>query len=193
MIPFSLISQLSLIALSVALVVTYVKPTLSEISDTQDKISLYQTEIENISRVNAKLANIASAVDSVSVDDHRRLLTYMPDTVDTIAVPRDLEAMASEAGVIVRRISYEGAIPVTPDVAGNIDSNLPEPHSFIFEFEGSYDQIKQMTSFFEVNQYPLEVKEMVVRKLDGGFLTATVKLYTYDRSLPASTLQTLAQ
>ena len=193
MIPYGLLSQISLIVIAGALTITYIKPTFTTISDVQDKISTYQEEKTKVAAVNQTLATLVNDVDSVSLDDHKRLLTYMPDEVDTIAVPRDIEAIATDAGVLIRNIDYEGALKVPTSAEGLSDQNTAEPHSFIIQFEGSYEQLKKILSSFEQNHYPLEVTEMEVRKKEGGFLDTTVKLITYDRTPPPTGVQPALQ
>ena len=192
MIPYGLLSQISLIIVAVALTLTYVKPMFVKISDVQDKIALYQEEKDKVSAVNQKLATLVQQVNAVSLEDQKRLLTYMPNSVDTIAVPRDIEAIAAEAGVLVRSITYGGPIAI-PVADGQVTSSTPEPHAFLIEFESSYEQLKAVLTSFEQNHYPLEVSEMEVRKLEGGFIGSSVKIITYDRTLPVVEAQPALQ
>ena len=193
MIPYGLLSQISLIVIAAALTMTYIKPMFVKISDIQDKIALYQQETQKVSAVNQTLATLVQQVNSVPLEDQKRLLTYMPDAVDTIAVPRDIEAIGAKAGVAIRSISYEGPVAVPVDLTDPTSSSAPEPHSFVVDFESSYGQLKEMLSYFEQNHYPLEVSEMEVRKIEGGFISTTIKLITYDRNLPVVEVQPALQ
>lgn len=187
MIPYGLFSQISLIVISVAILFTYIKPSFEVMGDTQDKILTYQEEIAKVSLVNQKLQALVSDVESVSSEDHRRLLAYMPDSVDSVSVPRDLQAIASEANVLVRSIEYEG--PMKETVVGVeaavAESNQSERHTFKLSFEGSYDQIKRILQSLEANHYPLEVREMTITKVEGGFLNVDMNIMTYDSMLPS--------
>lgn len=199
MIPYGIFSQTLFMVLSIALVVTYIKPTLTEIGATQDKIETYVTEIDKVSTVNARLASLVSSYDNISQADRLRLLAYMPDEVDTIAVPRDLVAIATQAGVIVRSVKYEGSpktsgSDVVSDLAvfdPSVDPELesvdkkPDGHKFSVDFEGSYAQLKSMLAMMEENVYPLEIYSLDVNRSEGGFLTVKMDIVTYDRILPA--------
>lgn len=193
MMPTGLFSQIALVVLSFGIIFTYIKPVLSEVGALQDTVTVYQTERQKVSEVNQKLESVASAVNAISADDQRRLLTYIPDQVDTVAVPRDLSSIAQATGVILTQIKYEGSegdatsgfvdpasIPVTSSGA----NTRPEAHEFSFQFEASYEQIKAVLRAIEKNAYPLEVKEMIIEKTDGGFLNVNMKLTTYDRLPP---------
>lgn len=198
MIPYGLFSQILFMLLSVTLVFTYIKPAFSEIDATQDKIETYVTEIDKVSLVNSKLASLVSAYNNTSQSDRLKLLTYMPDEVDTIAVPRDLFAIATQAGVIVRNIEYGGSLDdedgeVSSDLMlfdpaaepiPTVPSNESEKHLFTMSFEGSYAQVKTVLSLLEENAYPLEVHQMDVSRSEGGFLTVEMDIVTYDRTLP---------
>ncbi len=194
MMPTGLFSQIALIVLSVGIIFTYITPTLDEVKKTQDTIGVYQTEQAKVSDVTAKLDQVASRLNSISTDDQRRLLTYMPDTVDTVAVPRDIKAIADKSGLILDQIKYVGAeepiansgfvdtsvIPTTPQ-----DQNAAEAHTFAVDFEASYEQVKQFLGDLEKNAYPLEVHDLVIKKAEGGFLSVGLKVVTYDRIKPA--------
>lgn len=193
--PTGLFSQIALIVLSFGIIFTYIKPALGEIGTLQDDIAVYQTERQKVVAVNQKLDRVSSAVNAVGADDQRRLLTYIPDQVDAVAVPRDLNSIAQTAGVILSQIKYEGPQESTAPT-GFVDPSLlpvtsdfmdfkPEAHVFSFEFEASYEQVKAVLAAIEKNAYPLEVHEMNIEKNEGGFLSVTMRLITYDRLPPA--------
>lgn len=192
MIPKGLFSQIALILLSLLIIFTYVKPSLLTTKTIQDKITLYQQQRLKISTVNDKLEKLKSTVDAVNEDDKHRLLTYMPNTVDTIAVPRDISFITSQAGVIVKDIKYAGPLKHIVGEATNMPlEGTPDIHIFNLRVEGSYDQIKQLLTFFEENTYPLEVHELKIVKKEGGFLDADMQVYTYNRAFPAKEVGTI--
>ena len=185
MIPIGLFSQLMIIVLSVLIIFTYVKPSLTEMKSTQDTIATYEQEQTKVADVNEKLSRHTSAVENISDEDTRRLLSYMPNEVDTIAVPRDIKAMTDEVGVILKDIKYQGASkPPIGEAVADQQITLPKAHIFNLMVEGSYSQLKQLFTRFEQNAYPLEVRELTITKQEGGFLQATMQLQTYNRLLP---------
>ncbi len=191
--PTGLFSQIALIILSVGIIFTYITPTLDEIKKTQDTITVYKTEREKVSDVNLKLDQIASRLNSINTDDQKKLLTYMPDSVDTVAVPRDIKAIADKNGLILKQIKYVGpqeaaeqSTFVDPGMIAALpaESTDPEAHTFAVEFEAAYEQIKQFLGDLEQNGYPLEVHDLVIEQTEGGFLSVKMKVVTYDRIIP---------
>lgn len=188
MIPYGLFSQLATIALSIAVIFTYVKPAFTEISQTQDKIAIYEGEQAKVSEVNNTLAELVAAMDALPTDDERRLRTYLPDSVDTIAVPRDLNSIANQAGVLVSDISYKGqdefvTDQIDPMTGLPIPANptgAPVSHTFTIGFEGSYSQIKEVVKMLEENDYPLEIHELSITKSEGGLLVVDMEIVTYS-------------
>lgn len=184
--PIGFFSQLMLFILSIMVIVTYVKPELGEMKSVQDKIASYKEERQKVSAVNATLSDLKNRVMSVSAEDNKRLLTYMPNTVDTLAIPRDIKAMSDEAGVIVKDIKYDGAAqPPVGEALVLSDQLEPQAHTFSLVLEGSYAQLKQMFASFEQNAYPLEVRKLTMVRQKGGFLQALVDVQTYNRRLPS--------
>ena len=195
MIPNGLFTQIALVILSVGIVVTYIKPAFEGVAEVQDQITAFQTEREKIDQVNLQLKTLTASAESVSLDDKERLLTYMPNSVDTIAVPRDLTFIAQEAGVILKDVSYGGvpneAVDEEAVSAFELSAN-PSPHMLSLTVQGNYSQIKNLFAVLEQNNYPLEVHNLEIQKVEGGFLEATVDIVTYERFLPADVDEVVA-
>lgn len=185
MIPKGLFSQLVMIGLAVGIVVTYVQPTLASIQETQADTQMYRVERQKIVAVNALLVSQVSRLDSITALDQRRLLTYLPDQVDQIGISRVIEVIAQQAGVLVKQIRYEG---VQDSYLRSTEAALgahPTPYIFRLGVDGTYPQIKELLRFFEQNEFPLEVHNLTIAVLDGGFLSAELELVTYSNQLPA--------
>ncbi len=181
MIPSGLFTQIIMLVLSVGIVFAYVQPAFSTIGEIQDDISVYQIEREKVASVNAQLQTLVDKMLSVSPQDRVALLSYIPDTVDTVAVPRDLQAMAEAAGLILRTV----ASVETTDM--QLDSEVLEsttPYGFQVSVEGSYLQIKSFLLLIEKNNYPLEIHSFTMQPLEGGFMSATLQIVTHGH-LPA--------
>ena len=186
MLPKGLFSQIAVSLLSVLVIFTYIKPALLETKSIQDKITLYEEQQQKVSTVNNKLTTLKSTIDGIDEADKHRLLTYMPNSVDTIAVPRDLSFMVEKAGLILEDVKYTGTqkLPVAGETAGASSDNDPRISIFTLSVAGSYGQVKQLLSFLEQNEYPLEVHDLRITKGEGGFLDVSIEIYTYSRALP---------
>ena len=185
MIPKGLFVQIGLLLLSVAIIFTYIRPTFAGIGATQDDIAVYQQEADQISEVNSKLQTMVALVDSISIEDKDRLTTYIPNQIDTIMIPRDLEAISTQSGLLFNAVSYTGKSSKGQKVndlgvATAQDANTPFGHSFSLNVSGSYQQLKSFFAALEENEYPLEVYSLTVAPAEGGFLTADMQLITYS-------------
>lgn len=182
MIPKSFYSQITTIALAVAVVITYVNPTFESIGLMQDDIGTYQVERNKVIAVNSKLANLLSGVDSVTNEEKKRLSVYLPNSVDDIAVQRDLWYIVQGSGVYFNNLSYEGVSEQlsATNVPGSDSPNVkPLAHQFSLAVEGTYVQIKNLLSLLEQNEYPFEVREVSIQPIEGGFLTVQLQLFTF--------------
>jgi len=182
-----LISQTLIIGLSVAIVFLYIRPAFQEIGSVQEQIDEYGTQRQKIEQVNAELEQRVAISESINPRNLERLRTYMPKFVDDIAVMRDLEFIAEEAGVVLDTISYDGS--GDSDRERGEDDGLgdlaPTPHDFSLSVTGTYSQIKTLFSLLEQNEYPLEVWSASIAPLSGGFLGADIEVVTYaDEEVP---------
>lgn len=185
MIPRGLFTEIVIILLATGIIFTYIQPTFDEITKTQEDIMLFRTESEKISAVNEQLSDLVAQVESISSEDRRKLLTYLPDTVDTVDIPRTLSFMAEDAGVILGQVSYVGVNKKSPEA----DAEAPVSHEFSMDVSGTYEQIKNLLSMMERNEYPLEIRSLSISTQEGGFLNAQLQITTYSQYEPeASTL-----
>lgn len=180
MISSGLFSQIGMIAISVGIILTYIKPTLSNISTIQDDIYLYQTKFESVEAVNNKLASLVSRLESASSEDKNRLTTFMPDSIDRIDIPRDLYIIAKEAGLYYVDSKYLSTEQKNKGTSKVDDEHVPNGHLVQLSVEGTYAQIKYLFFLLERNDYLLELDNLSITKLDGGFLEASVTLKTYS-------------
>ncbi len=182
MIPKGLFTQIAMVILAGGIIFTYIKPEFTEISDVQDNIEVYKTEREKVSSVNLKLASLVATLDDISPDDQHRLFTYLPDTVDDIAILRDLLLISLESGVLYKDASYAGDSKKSKRSSNNRSSAelLPLKQEVTLSVEGTYSQLKNLFTLIEQNHYPLEVHAITVAQVDEEFLGATITLVTYS-------------
>lgn len=182
MIPKGLFTQIAMIVVSGGIIITYVQPMFAEIGETQNDIAVYREEQKKVAQVNQQLATLSARLDQISALDQRKLLTYMPDRVDNIAVPRILQFIAQEAGVIFVTVSYG---EVADDLASSYSRNeaYPVPHTFDVTVEGTYSQIKRFLRLLEQNEFPLEAHGLNIQVVEGGLLSAQVRVITYAHNL----------
>lgn len=191
MIPTGLFSQIGMIIISVGIIFTYIQPTLSGISLIQDDIFLYQTKFGKVAGVNDRLDSLVDGVRRVSTEDRNRLNTFLPDSVDGIDVSRDLFIIAKEAGLLYVDSQYltdESSVN-SRSVNNSSDDFVPDGHLLELSVEGTYDQIKRLFSLLEKSDYLLELDNLNVSKLEGGFLEAVITLRTYSYKLPEANKQ----
>jgi len=181
MLSKNLFIQIAMIIISIGIIVTFVEPTFSEIGGLQDDIAVYQTERQKVSSVNAQLDSLITVLNTVATDDQRRLVTYMPDEVDTINVVRDLSLISDEAEVVYISAAYVGEATsnTEQDDSGEAEFVQPQEYTFDLSIEGTYEQIKNLFGLLEQNNYPIDVQTLSIQMKDGGFLTADMGLSVY--------------
>lgn len=178
MILNGLFSQIIVAVVAVGIMVTYVRPTLTDIGDLQSSIATYREETSKVDDVNAQLSALVADADQLSTEDRRALRTFLPDSVDAVAIPRDIKFIADEAGVFLRRASYQGES--LDFFAGLEDKEVrPRAHGFNVQLEGTYEQVKEFIALTEQNNYPLQINTMNLSGAENGFINANFTLVTF--------------
>jgi Tfp pilus assembly protein PilO len=194
MIPKGLFTQIILLIVSFAIIPTFIKPTFSSIAETQDKIARYQDERAKVQEVNLQLNQQLEVLESISATDHRKLLVYMPDQVDPIAVMRALKVMTDQSGLIFNDVTPESMdeTQTRPSRRTNTEASAQKEddgtkayqYPFTLNVKGSYGQIKNLISTIEQNEYPLEVHGLDIIGSEGGLLEANMRVVTYSHQPP---------
>ncbi|MCA9361984.1 hypothetical protein KC906_01285 [Candidatus Kaiserbacteria bacterium] len=181
MIPKGLFTQIGMMIIAVGIALTYVQPAFDDIKSVQDDIARFQQERQKVADVNQLLNRLVTDMENVSPNDRLRLLTYMPDAVDSIAVSRDLLFITRESGALYKNVQFSesGGSRSSNNRTGIDNSGLPTPHHFSLSVEGTYNQVKKLFELIEQNNYPLEVHNTDISVMEGGFLNVNVELVAY--------------
>lgn len=198
--PYSLLTQLALIVIAIALVFTYIRPNLTEVTAIQDEIYEYSDAVGKAQELNNQLRELISLKNSFSVNDVAALEQFLPTEIDAPQVMRDIEFLVDQNEVTLVAISFDenmNSIPLPVDeFAEGVDPNSSEvnlatmPHSdFVLTVNGQYAEIKAFLLALESNDYPLEIvsMELVRSESDGStvntarnpFLDVNLRLRVY--------------
>lgn len=181
---FSLVTQIGMIAAAVAIVVLYIEPKITSIRQTQDLTSSYELETQNVSQVNESLKAKIAAIETIAPQDALALARYVPDTVDEIAVLKDISTVLEMQSVSDFDLKYQGN-NVGTEVEGEVASEFGAvtEHYFLVSFETGYDQLKSVLAQLETNNYLLQVSNLKITDTKEGVLKADVSLTTFSRLL----------
>ncbi len=170
----SFFTQIVMTVVALGVIFFYVHPTFTRIGDTQKAIQSYQVEIEKVDGVNRQLAEFTRRLDQISQSDTISLMTYLPDTVDHMAVSADILNMAVEADVFLESIrSTEG-------VSNGANTKVTIEHTFSLSIVGTYENIKAFLAKLEENNYPLETHNLVLSASETDLMKATLSVVTYS-------------
>lgn len=182
--------QLALIIISVVIIATYIKPEFETLKSTQDQAAEYQVALDNAASFQAEINRIESAIESIPSAQRAALDTYLPESVDTVAVMKDIVAIASRNQMQVTSVSSEGdESDTTADstVAAqgqsfDIERNfVVDTSQFQLNVQGTYDKFKTFLADLERNKYPLEVVSAeFTTDTEGSLYDFSLTLETYS-------------
>lgn len=160
---FTLITQVVLLTLSVAIIFLFIKPALAEIKIIQDDLLVYSDAVAKASEYNDQLQKLITDRDSFSQADLEKLEQFVPTTIDTIAIMHEIENIfASSAIKITSLIAKASTAPVAEiyvegEIAPQDSQAQTASQDFEIKFNGDYDALKTMLGILEANARLLEV------------------------------------
>jgi len=89
----SLITHVVMVVIAVSIGFLYIQPTIESIKANQVTASVFKGELDKVNGVNALLDERFTSVGNIASQSKQRLTTFMPDSIDKIAVMRTLEAI----------------------------------------------------------------------------------------------------
>ena len=170
----SFFTQIVMTAIALGLLFFYVHPTFTNIGDIQKSIQLYQNEIEKVMEVNAKLKSHTERLNGMLQSDLASLMTYMPNTVDDMAVSADILNMAVEADVYLESVRFNKGVSTAAA------ARPTTKHTFVLGITGTYENIKSFLAKLEMNNYPLEIHNFVLSASETDLMKANLSVVTYS-------------
>ena len=171
------IIQIILIALSLVMVFTIIRPMFTGIRDDQNEVQRFKQAVDAADQFNARLDDLRQRANSFGSEDLAALDLFLPSTIDVLSVSRDIVAIAEQNQLLVQSVTKvetseevvtENGNVVDPmdemDGTGIKSRTLEEEASentvsqrFALSATGTYDQMKQMLRDMERNAYPLRL------------------------------------
>jgi len=165
--------QVILIIISVVIIYMVIKPKFEEIAINQNETAKYYDAVVKVNDYNAKLQELISRANSMPRADRLALNKFLPDSINSTTVARDISNIVKKNGLILLDISAGDLVTVSVNDAGVMqsvdgvivmeDTLTREARSnlnrqiFTLSAVGSYEQMKVMLSDFERNAYPLRL------------------------------------
>lgn len=181
---FSLITQIGMILVSSTIVVMYIQPKISTIRETQDAITNYERETQNVSQINETLKTKISEIEAIAPQDVAALNRFLPNQVDEISVLKDLSTIISSQSILPFDVVYNGntvgktAETGTPSEYGDVSE-----YYFSATFETSYNQLKNLLGIIETNAYLLQITNLKITDSGSGQLKVSMSITAFSRKL----------
>lgn len=163
-----LITQVILIVTSIAILLTYVKPSFEEIATIQDDVIRYEDTIVKAEELNNALRALIATEQNISSGEKQRLNTYLPTDIDEVVIMRDIQNIFRDSGIDINGMSAQSDAASLMPLAGFVEGSGVERQAveeqavlsyrdFQVSFSGTYQELKDVLARIEANAYPLEV------------------------------------
>ncbi len=180
---FSFITQIGMVVVAVIIVLMYIQPKISSIRGIQDLTTKYEIETQNVSQINEDLKNKITSIEAINLQDTQALVRFMPDSVDEIAVLKDLSLILESQAVSFFDVAFKGSSvgkQTTEDVVN--EYNSANEYAFTLSFESTYTQLKNILSQIEANNYLLQVANLKISEGTQGSLKVDLNLISFARA-----------
>ena len=176
----SFLGQIITAGIALAIIFTYIKPTIERINLNQNDLTDYQEERDKVNDTIARLNNRLSDVNNLSEDDRKKLSTFLPEKIDEVQVMRDLDAIARAADLSLTTITYQPSSASSQAASGTQDTVALSEHVFTMNLTSSYDRLKRLVDILQYNHCPIYPKELEVTTNEGGFLNVNLQVSVFS-------------
>ncbi len=193
---YKILSQLILLIISIAVFVTYIQPTFSKLQLVEQEISQFKEAVSKASQFNQLLNSLTNTLNTITQTDLQILEKYLPNTIDSVLVAKDLETLIEKNGLFPKTIGIEDLIRDSDSTVKKIQfdnndnfveestitklQNEVTAQSFKVSIQGSYESFKMFLRDVEVNAYPLRVSELTVVLPVANEKGGPSDIYTFD-------------
>lgn len=159
---FTLISQLALIAISLVVLIAFVKPMFVEIGGIQNELQQYNDAIAKASEFIARLQELDTKRDSFSSSEKDALDTFIPARIDQLKTMNEIQSIFDSENLQISSLTAtEEVVPNTNNVPqeGTTDDVI-NYQDFLVTFIGTYQQMKDTLNMIESDATLLEVQQL---------------------------------
>ncbi len=160
---FTLLTQITLLTLSVAIIFFFIKPALAEIKIIQDDLLVYSDAVAKAEEYNNRLQELISDRDSFSSNDLAKLEQFIPSSIDAVAIMHEIESIFASRNIKLDSLSTQAETkPVVEFYTEGevVPENQPTgvtTQDFEVKFSGDYNTLKTMLGLLEANARLLEI------------------------------------
>lgn len=173
---YSIITQIIVLAIAIAIGFFYIRPTFGEIGVLQDELSQLEASTGQVAQVNQTLRSKLNEINQIPTTNQNALRRYLPDSVDHIAILKDIQTISRISLVTLEALNYNGQ-------RSRVEDPNVTYHTFSVGVNGEYEAIKTFMQNLEANNYPLHVTSMTIqapaRTSETEDLEAQFTLTTY--------------
>lgn len=163
---YTLITQIALIAISLVIIFSFIKPMFADIKESQNELFEYSEAVSKASQFNARLQELIAIRNSFSQGDVELLENFIPTEVDTLKIMKDIESIFALNSIEI--VSLSVSDEVKPINSASLESDVLVKdlgidiyyRDFAIKFNGSYEELKNVLMFSETNSSLLEVVEL---------------------------------
>lgn len=162
---YRMITQIILIVTAVLIVFTYVRPTLVGVKSVEDQAHQYTGAVTQASEYNQHLGSLIQKENSFSPANIKAVETFLPPSIDNVAVVADINTIASQANLVSKTISVDkrtvNVNTPNPKLATSSAPSLTHT-DFSVTLNGTYSDFQQFLLLLAENKYQLDITKLTV-------------------------------
>lgn len=169
------ITQIALVAISIIIIVSFIRPTFANIRDTQDEIYQYADATAKANEFNTLLQQLLARERSFSNDDKHALEIFLPTEIDQLAVMHDIEAMVTRHnGQVLEIKAHEPVLPNTEvEFEDYFDEQVVTAGRFVTQdfdlrFTSDYTSFTSILRALETSAYVVEIERLGFGTVGGA-------------------------
>jgi hypothetical protein len=184
------------------LIFTFLKPAFADIKVKQDDLFQYKDTVSKVEELNRALRELMTTKNAFSQNDLNTLNTFIPNSIDTLKVMRDIEAIFVELKKPLLSLTSKEIVAPQSNTDVEFESAIetPEPSTstktsyqdFDITFVGTYFDAKTMLEMIERNETLLELINVSLNPLtnevlDNATVTKNIKDDLFNVTLTVRT------
>jgi hypothetical protein len=172
-------NSLGLIVISIALLMLFFKPQLGKIDQINQRKAAYNQAISDLQHIDQKKNELLAKLNSFPAEDVAKIDTLLPDKPNVVPLVAELENIASKRGIIIRNISTDSSGNFSASLGGEGKAKNYETSTLNFDFESSYDVMKQFLIEIESSLRVMDIRSVNFSGTESNNFTYKVTMDIY--------------
>lgn len=168
-----------LILIGIGVIYTFAMPQYTRTKALRQEVGQYNNVLDNVTAIGETKSELSLQLADIPSSDVAKLKKVLPDSVDTVRLAMDLDAIGSKHGISVNTVQVGSANEDNASAIREDSGNTYERVTISFSFISTYENFRNFMDELERSARITDVRSVAFQSTDSGLYEYRISIETY--------------